>query len=126
MPIAQKLPIDSSASADAMAEQMFGTGITLVSASYTGAGSDSGIYTGGDATAPGVTTSDSGVILSTGKAADVTSGTGTSDTNLSARTSTKYNLAGDSDLDSMQTYDAALLEAEAIPQGNELTMQLVI
>ncbi len=126
MPSAQELPIDTTASAEAMAAEMFGTGIEIVSASYTGAAAASGIYTDGDAVAPGVTPSDSGVILSTGRAGDVTNGSG--DANASSGTSTRLGRAGDDDLDEIagaRTYDAAVFEAEFVPEGSTLTMQVV-
>ncbi|MEY8840424.1 choice-of-anchor L domain-containing protein, partial [Cribrihabitans sp. XS_ASV171] len=126
MPSAQDLPIDTSASAEAMAAEMFGTGIDIVSASYTGAAAASGIYTDGDAVAPGITPSDSGVILSTGRAGDITNASG--DANASSGTSTRFGRAGDSDLDEIagaRTYDAAVFEAEFVPEGSTLTMQVV-
>jgi len=109
-----------------MANAMFGNGIKIVSASYSGAESASGIYSGGNTTAPELTPSDSGIILSTGRAGDVTSG-GT-DVNTSSSTTTQHNLAGDkglSQVSGQQTFDAAILEAEFIPEGSILTMQVV-
>lgn len=67
-----ELPINTSASAMQMANAIFGDGVTVVNASYTGANGSSGIYSNGDSIAPGVTPSDSGVILSTGNAGDIT------------------------------------------------------
>lgn len=128
MATAQELPINTSASAEQMAEAMFGNGITITSASYTGADSASGIYSNGDTVAPNVTPSDSGVILSTGNASDFTNSSGTSDTNTSARTTTEHGTAGDSDLDEIAggtTYDAAIFEAEFVPDGSTLSMQFV-
>jgi hypothetical protein len=81
MPTASELPIDSDASAEEMANEMFGSGINIVSASYTGSANASGIYSDGDATAPGVTPSDTGVILSTGNASSITNSSG--DANVS-------------------------------------------
>ena len=89
-----------------MADAMFGNGIKIVSASYSGAESASGIYSGGDKTASDLTPSDSGVILSTGRASDVTSG-GT-DVNTSSSTTTQHNLAGDeglSQISGQQTFE---------------------
>ena len=109
-----------------MAEAMFGSGITITSASYTGAAQASGIYSDGDTVAPDLTPTDSGVILSTGKAEDVTNSWG--DVNRYAGTSTKNLQAGDSDLSQlagMKTYDAAVFEADFVPEGDTLTMQVV-
>ena len=125
MATASELEIDVSATASDMAEAMFGDGIKIVSASYSGADEASGIYTGADETMPGVAPSDSGVILSTGKATDITNDSG--DVNTMNGTTTNYGLAGDSDLDQMvgaQTHDAAVFEAEFIPEGDTLTMQV--
>jgi len=126
MVTAAKLPIDTSASAQAMAEAMFGSGIEIMSASYTGAGLASGIYTNGDAIAPDLTPSDTGVILSTGKASDVTQASG--DPNRAAGTSTNFQNPGRADLNEIAgatTYDAATFEATFVPAGSILTMQIV-
>jgi hypothetical protein len=126
MPIASKLPINTSATANDMAEAMFGNGITIVSASYTGAAGASGIYSNGDATAPDLTPSDSGVIFSTGNATDITNSSG--DVNTSDRTSTSHGTSGDNELSSISgqaTFDAAIFEAEFVPEGSTLTMQVV-
>jgi hypothetical protein len=132
MATASELPIDTSASAMDMALAMFGHGITIVSASYTGAASASGIYSNGDTVAPDLTPSDTGVILSTGNAVDVTNDPGLlnllADPNLLAETSTDHALAGDADLSAISgqaTFDAAIFEAEFIPEGSTLTMQIV-
>lgn len=126
MPTASKLPVDSDATAAEMAEAMFGSGISILSASYAGASSASGIYSNGDVVAPDLTPSDTGVILSTGVASDVTNTSG--DVNTSASTSTDHGLAGDSDLSAISgqtTYDAAVFEADFVPEGSTLTMQIV-
>lgn len=126
MATASSLPVDTSASAMDMADAMFGTGITVVSATYTGADTASGIYTNGDSIAPDLTPSDTGVILSTGKATDITNSTG--DPNSTAGKTTAHGTAGDAgltDLAGQDTYDAAIFEAEFIPQGSTLTMQIV-
>ena len=47
--------ISTNASALAMAQEIFGTGVTVVGATYTGDNRSSGIYTQGDSQAPGVT-----------------------------------------------------------------------
>ena len=126
MTTAAELPIDTSATAMDMAEEMFGTGVQIVSASYTGAAESSGIFTNGDSVAPGVTPSDTGVILSTGYATSITNSTG--DANISADTSGVMNTAGDDALSGIAgttTYDAAIFEASFIPEGTMLTMQIV-
>ena len=72
MAVAEELPIDTSATALEMAQTMFGNGISILSAIYEGATGASGIFTDGDTIAPGVTPSDTGVILSTGNAEAIT------------------------------------------------------
>jgi hypothetical protein len=122
---AQKLTIDTGATAMDMAEAVFGQGITVQSASFSGSADASGVYSGGDAAAPGITPSDTGVILSTGTASDVTNDSG--DVNASAGTSTDHGLGGDSGLTGIagqSTFDAALFEAEFVPDGSVLTMQV--
>jgi len=126
MAIASELAIDTSLSAMEMADMVFGSGVQVVDATYTGASNASGGYSGGDTTAPGLTPSDSGLILSTGKATDVTQSSG--NTNQSSGTSTYNGGAGNADLSAiagMKTYDAAVLTAEFIPVGDTLTMQIV-
>ncbi|MEO1549869.1 MAG: choice-of-anchor L domain-containing protein [Pseudomonadota bacterium] len=121
-----ELPIDTSASAAEMADAMFGDGITVLNASYTGADSASGVYSDGQAVMPGVAPSDTGVILSTGKAEDITQSSG--DANRSAGTTTNHQNPGDAQLTAMsgqQTFDAAVFEAEFVPAGSTLTMQVV-
>lgn len=121
-----KLQINSDATDLEMAEAIFGDGIEVVSASYTGGVSASGIYQNGDTDAPDITPADKGVILSTGKASDVTSGG--DDVNVKPSKTTEHETDRDSDLDSVSgqtTYDAAILEAEFVPEGSTLTMQIV-
>ena len=62
MPTATELNINTSATADQMAQEIFGDGTTVVSASYSGDGASSGIYSGADTTVSGVAPADSGVI----------------------------------------------------------------
>ncbi len=73
---ASELSIDTGASATEMAQTIFGDGVTVVSATYSGSGYSSGTYSGGDTTSPGVTPGDTGVILSTGRARDFTNSSG--------------------------------------------------
>ncbi len=126
MPTASELPIDTSATALEMAESMFGSGIEIVSADYTGHSASSGVYSDGDDVAPQFTPSDTGVILSTGRADSVTNSSG--EANTSDRTSGNMRTAGDDDLTDIagfQTYDAAVFEATFVPDGSMLTMQIV-
>lgn len=125
MVTASELPIDTSASAMDMAEAMFGSGITINSASFTGDSDASGIYSDGDSVAPNLTPSDTGVILSTGNAEDITRGSG--DPNRVENESTDHHEPGDSDLSDISgqsTFDAAVFEATFVPDGDTLTMQV--
>ncbi len=88
MPTATELNIDTSATATAMANEIFGDPTRIVSATYTGDNLSSGIYTGADTTSAGVAPADSGVILSTGHVDDFTNSDGSTNTNQRANTST--------------------------------------
>jgi hypothetical protein len=111
MVTASKLPVDSNASATEMAETIFGDGVTVLNASYSGDGAASGIFSDGDTIAPGATPGDSGVILSTGRADDYTNSPGngppwawwlSDDANQQSDTSTNTNGA-----DGNPAFDAA-------------------
>lgn len=120
-----ELRIDQAGAVE-MAETIFGSGVKIVSANYTGQASQAGIYSGADTTMPGVAPGDRGLILSTGNASDFTQSSG--DANISEGTSTSFNTAGDDWLGKMvgqQTYDAAVFDAEFVPMGDVLTMQIV-
>jgi hypothetical protein len=123
---ASQLPIKTGVSAQSLAETMFGPGIKIVSATYTGDPDSAGIFTDGDKIAPDITPSDSGVILSTGRAQDVTNAKGEANQSASRSTDTK-GVDGDKGLNAIaeaETYDAAVFEAEFVPQGSTLTMQI--
>ena len=132
MPNANELTLNTSASAMDMANAMFGNGITIQSATYTGAADASGTFTGGLSTLGSLTQSDTGVILSTGNAADFTNSSGTTDTNTSAGTTTNHTgvgaVDGDTELNAVSgqaTQDGAFFDATFIAQGDLLTMQFV-
>jgi len=109
-----------------MAEAIFGAGVTIVSASYSGQSNQVGIYSGAFTTSPGVAPSDSGLILSTGRVDDFTQSSG--DPNILESTSTNFGTGGDamlSQVSGQPTYDAAVFSTTFVPTGNVLTMQLV-
>jgi hypothetical protein len=123
---ATKLPVETNVGATRMAEAMFGSGIKIVNATYTGDPVSAGIFTKGDTIAPDATPSDTGVILSTGKASDFTNAKGEANQTASRTTDTK-GVDGDADLNSIaggQTFDAAIFQADFIPAGSVLTMQI--
>ncbi|MBF9060898.1 hypothetical protein HKCCSP123_17080 [Rhodobacterales bacterium HKCCSP123] len=118
----ETLIFDTTATALEMAETMFGAGVEVVSATYTGDPRSSGIYQNGETAAADVVPADSGVILSTGLVTDFAG------PNTSGSTSTNTTgVNGDPILNGVAgvpTYDAAILEATFIPTGDTLTMQL--
>jgi hypothetical protein len=130
MAIATELPIASTATALDMANEIFGAGVTVHSATYTGDALSSGIYSGGDAATPDVTPSDGGIILSTGYVADFTNSHGGTNTNMSTGRSTNTSgVNGDADLDALagtNTFDGAILEASFTPDGSVLTLDFVL
>lgn len=127
MATASELPISTNSSAVDMAQEIFGDGVTVVSASYSGDNRSSGIYTNGDAVAPGVTPADTGVMLSTGRLRDFTHGSG--DPNTSTHTSSNtHGIDHDTGFDNLagaSTYDASILDVDFIPTGDTMSLQFV-
>ena len=125
MATGQELPINTGATALQMAQSIFGPGVTVQSAVYSGDPASSGIYSNGDAVSGAVTPGNSGVILSTGNLRDFTQGSG--DPNLSGGTSS--NTAGINNnplfnaLAGGATFDAAILTTTFIPTTNFLSIQ---
>jgi hypothetical protein len=121
-----ELTYQTTASATAMANLIFGSGATVVGASYTGPASSSAIYSNGQLAA-GVVPANSGVILSTGRAADFTQSSG--DPNRSTGTSTDTtginNNALFNAIAGAPTYDAVWLDVDFIPTGSVMTMRFV-
>ena len=123
---AVELPVSTGVDAMTLAETMFGPSIKIVSATYTGDPASAGIYTDGDKVAPDVTPADTGVILSTGKAAGFTNTTGAANQTSSLSGDTA-GVDGDAQLDALAgsaTFDGAIFEASFIPEGSVLTMQV--
>ena len=125
MATGSELTYNTSASAMQMANAIFGDGVKVISASYSGDPSSSAIYSRGDSRAPEATPSDSGVILSTGRVTDFTQSWG--DPNTSSSTSTDTwgvnNNTAFNALAGTNTYDAALLDVTFVPTGNVMTIQ---
>lgn len=130
MPLAQALPINTAATALQMANSIFGAGVTVNSATYTGAAASSGIYSNGDGISPFLTPGNTGVILSTGNATGVTNNSGTTNTNTSTGRSTDTTGPNnDADFNAIAgapTYDASFLTVNFTPAGNFLTLDFVI
>jgi hypothetical protein len=76
MATGSELGYNTGASALAMAQEIFGDGATVLSATYTGDNRSSAIFSGGDTISPDATPSDTGVILSTGRANNFTQSNG--------------------------------------------------
>lgn len=125
-----ELTYDSGATAMQMAELIFGDGVTVTSATYTGDSDASAIYSDGDTISPGVVPSDQGVILSTGEADAFTR---TSVGNPNARTNTTTPNSGPNNdplfnaLAGQSTFDASYLEVEFVPDAgvNFITLEFV-
>jgi hypothetical protein len=127
MVAASELPIDTDATAVEMAQNIFGDGIVVTGATFSGDDDSSGIYTNGDTVAPGVTPGDTGIILSTGDAVDFTNSSGQSNQSTSTSTNTQ-GINNDSQLNAAAgagTRDAAILDIDFIPTGDVMTMQFV-
>lgn len=132
---ASELPIQTNASAIDMAQEIFGEGVTVVSATYSGDNRSSGIFTEGDTVSPYVTPSDTGVMLSTGHLDDFTNSSkgggwwSSNAANQSSNTSTNTSgVNNDSDFNELagtNTYDASILNVDFIPDSDTMSMQFV-
>ena len=123
-----ELTYQTNATALQMANAIFGDGVTVTGASYSGPTNSKAIYSNGQLS-PGVVPSNTGVILSTGNAADFTQSNG--DPNRSAGTST--NTTGGTDNNSLfnalagtNTFDAVWLNGDFIPTSSVMTMRFVL
>ncbi|MEM6728262.1 MAG: Hint domain-containing protein [Pseudomonadota bacterium] len=123
-----ELTYNTGASATQMANTIFGDGVTVVGASYTGDNRSSAIFSDGDTISPDVTPSDTGVILSTGFADRFTS-TNSNQSNLSSGTSINSGgVNNNPDFNAVagrSTFDAAYLDVSFTSEGDTLTMQFV-
>ncbi|MCC7326704.1 MAG: choice-of-anchor L domain-containing protein [Burkholderiales bacterium] len=108
-----------SNNAAALAAMLTGGGVTITNARYTGAAAAAGTFAGAQASI-GI---DSGVVLSTGKAANVVG------PNVDTGWSTDNATPGDPALDALvapyTTFDAALLEFDATPTADTLAVRFV-
>ena len=113
-----QLTVTPSISAYQMASIIAGPGVTVFNASYVGMPIASGSFNS-VGTAVGL---NSGIVLTTGEAVQ---SIGPNDNDAST---TQFSTAGDSDLESLtgaQTFDAAVLEFDFIPQSDTLTFRYV-
>lgn len=122
-----ELDYDTSATALDMANTIFGDGVTVTGATYSGQNTSSAIYSNGDAVAGNVTPGDTGVILSTGSATRFTNNA--SQSNLSAQTSSNTTGANnDADFNSISaagTFDASFMVIDFEPVDDVMTIQFV-
>lgn len=128
---ATELPIETvreGTTAMQMAEAIFGPGVSVLSASYSGDIDSAGIYSNGDTDAPGATPGDSGIILSTGNAEDFTNSTG----EANQRNSTSTNTTGENNnadfnaaAGGVRTFDASYIDIDFRPTGDTLAMEFV-
>ena len=134
MPTATELPITTldSGTIDAtdLANEIFGSGVSNVSATYSGDPRSAGLYTDGDTVSPEATPGDTGVILSTGLATDFTNSDGSLDTNQATNTGTNTTgVNNDADFNALAgapTRDASFLEINFTPDGDFITVDFVI
>lgn len=130
MVAASELPIQTireGTDAEDLANVIFGDSVSVENASFTGDIDSAGIYTNGNSISPGVTPSDSGIILSTGNAESFTNSFGSSNQSNSTSTNTsgQNNNALFNAEAGTRTFDAAYLDVDFIPDGNIMTMQFV-
>lgn len=122
-----ELTYNTNPTALQMANAIMGDGVTVTGATYTGDTRSRALYSNGDALAPGVVPSDSGVILSTGRATDFTQSNG--DPNRSS--STSYDSSGQNNnaqfnaIAGASTFDASYLDISFIPTGSVMTIRFV-
>lgn len=123
-----ELNYDTNASAIQMAETIFGDGVDVINASYSGWHGSSAIYSDGDALSPYATPADKGVILSTGRATHFTNQNWFQSnlySNRSTDTSGEDNNPDFNAIAGTNTYDAAYLDVDFKPTGDVMTMKFV-
>ncbi|MFX0546405.1 Hint domain-containing protein [Roseovarius sp. S1116L3] len=124
------IPIDTRASALEMAQEMFGPGVIIESATYTGDRDSSGIYSNGDTISPGVMPGNTGVMFSTGDLDGFTNRTNwwqgaNTSTNQSTSSSGPNGVDDFDDAAGAPTFDASFIDVDFTPSGDMLTMQFV-
>jgi hypothetical protein len=119
--------VDEGTTAEDMANNIFGDGVTVVGASYTGDSESAGIYTNGDNRGQGVTPGDTGVIMSTGNAEDFTNrnGDANQETNTASDTSGTDGFQQYDTAAGRSTFDAATLDIDFYSEHSLMTMKFV-
>lgn len=125
-----ELTYNTGASALQMAELIFGNSVLVTGATFTGDNDASAIYSNGDTISPDVVPSDTGVILSTGEAQAFTNVSSTNPNAATNTTTPNSGPNGDPDFNALaglNTFDAAFLEVDFIPDAdvNFITLEFV-
>jgi Hint domain len=122
-----ELTYNTGATALQMANTIMGDGITVLNATYSGASTSKAIYSNGGLS-PGVVPGTTGVIFSTGRAADFTQSNG--DPNRSNGTGSDSagvdNNAQFNTIAGARTFDASFIDIDFRPVGNVMTFQFVL
>ena len=111
--------IDTTLTATDLASALVGSGLSVSNATFTGGTDSTGSFNFTDPTVVGF---NNGILMSSGRAADVIG------PNKSESTSTDFTLPGDADLDALSgypTHDAAVLEFDFVPTANQVVFQYV-
>lgn len=126
MGVGAELTYNSNVTALQMANTIFGDGVSVLSASYSGPSYSAAIYSDGQLS-PGVVPSNRGVILSTGRADSFTQHNGNPNrsTGTSTDTTGTNNNAQFNAVAGAPTYDAVWLDATFVPTGNTMTIKFV-
>jgi hypothetical protein len=101
-----------------MANALVGTGVSVSNVTYSGAETASGTFAGGT----GIIGFESGILLTSGSAANVIG------PNVEDAKTTSHGGAGDTDLDTLSgvsTFDAAILEFDFVPDADTVFFQYV-
>lgn len=130
MVTASEIPIKTvreGTDATEMASTIFGNGVQVVSASYTGDIDSAGIFEVDRNSSLGSTPGKRGVILSTGEAEDYTNSSGEANqsTSTSSNTQGQNNNSAFNAAAGTRTYDASYLDVDFVPDNDLMTMQFV-
>jgi hypothetical protein len=128
---------DHGASADGIAQQLAGSGVSLSNVTFVGPNRAAGTFSGGD----GIIGFGDGVVMGSGKVQTVEGEAGTCSQGVEGpnncnettgpdgnENTTSLGTAGDSDLTTLsgfETFDATILEFDFVPAGNQVTFQYV-
>ncbi|MEM8591948.1 MAG: Hint domain-containing protein [Pseudomonadota bacterium] len=124
----REIDYDTGATATEMAQTIFGDGVNVVGASYTGDNRSSAIYDDPNGYATNVLPSQTGVILSTGFATQFTN-ENSQQSNLSGsrsgNTQGENNNADFNAVAGRTTFDAAYMDVDFTTEADTITMQFV-